>query len=206
MISLRRTQVLLLSASAITLAAGGAYAFFFTITKNKVNQSNVIAKDTKDFEIGQEKLWLTLNSIKDRDAEIKKLDSYFIKEREIVAFTRQVELLGTTSKTAITFESLTPAIGEKKVPTLDFRIKVTGEFSGVLHALELIENLPAKINVSSVRLTRSDKGTFNAPPPTTPTPLSSPKTKPGPVVVPKIVLPKWRLDISGTALNFIREK
>lgn len=208
MISLRRTKVLLLSASTIALVSGLVYAFFFNITQEKVNDALTIIDNTKNFETQQEKLSFTLSAIKEHEQEITKLDSYFIKEREIVDFTRQVEMLGTVSKTTIDFESLTPALGEGNTPTLDFRIKATGEFASVMHALELIENLPAKINVSSVKLARIDGSNLPEKPSTAIAVPVPAKGKPGvvPTRVHKVELPIWVLQISGTALNFIREK
>ncbi len=188
---LGKTGILLIIAFLVTASAFGVYAFFFAATKSKAESATSIADTTGSVESRQAKLALTLATLKEQSDNIQKLDELFIKQKEIVNFTKRIESLGVTPGTKISIEGLTPSLSKDNAPILSFDIKVQGKFVDVMRTLELLENFPAKIEWSSVNIKRESEGS-----------VAAVKTNGN---VPQVVEPIWKMSVAGAALNFVRE-
>ena len=188
---LGKTGILLIIAFLVTASAFGVYAFFFAATKSKAESATSIADTTGSVESRQAKLALTLATLKEQSDNIQKLDELFIKQKEIVNFTKRIESLGVTPGTKISIEGLTPSLSKDNAPILSFDIKVQGKFVDVMRTLELLENFPAKIEWSSVNIKRESEGS-----------VAAVMTNGN---VPQVVEPIWKMSVAGAALNFVRE-
>lgn len=188
---LRKTGISFIIAFLVTASAFGVYTFFFTATKNKAESARDIAIRSGDIEVKQARLALTLATLKEQDDNIKKLDELFIKQKEIVNFTKRIESLGAVSGIKISIAGLTPTLSKDNAPILSFDIKTEGKFVDIMRTLELLENFPAKIEWNSVKIKRESEGK-----------VIVVKTKGG---TSQVVEPLWKMDVSGAALNFVRE-
>lgn len=184
---LNTTAIFLIAAMAVTFAVLGVYLFFFSAMKEKAESATELSARAEDIQTRREKLSLTLTSLKEQEANIEKLDGYFIKERDIVAFTKSLESLGKNTGSLVSIESLTPQRAKDNTWVLGIRIEASGTFGGLMRLLELFENFPAKIEWGTVRISREGTGA-----------VSSEK-------IGKVILPGWKLAMEGTAFNFIRE-
>lgn len=190
--SLSKTVSLLIFATVLTVILGGAYAFFFVVMKNKTEATAELFAKSEEISGKELRLTTALSTIKDEQENIEKLSVYFLKESEIVPFTKKIELLGGQSETSLLIEALEPGVGANNVAILNFRIVATGEFKNIMRLMGLLENFPAKFEWRSVRLTRGE----------TVTEKTSPR---GGEVNPTKVLPEWKVTISLMALNFLNE-
>lgn len=184
-----KTTILLGTALALMAVAGGAYAFFFVVMKGKTQATAELSAKLEELSGKQSRVASALAVLKNEAPQIEKLSAYFIRESEIVAFTKKIEALGPQSGTALTLESLEPGLTEKTVPYLNFRIKATGNFAAVIRLLTLLENFPGKFEWKTVRLVRAD---------TSGQQVSATTTR-------GINTPEWSVEVFLTALNFIKE-
>ncbi len=187
---LNKTTILLGAALFFTVVAGSAYAFFFVAMKGKTQANAELSSKIGDISGKESRVASALATLKSETPNIEKLSAYFIKENEIVSFTKKIEALGPQSGTTLTIVSLDPGVTEKTVPFLSFRIKATGEFAAVMRLLVLLENFPGKFEWKTVRLVRGDF---------TPAHEAVPPTK---VAVRS---PEWMVEVFLTALNFTKE-
>lgn len=184
-----KTAALLIGAIVITLSLAGAYPFVFLSMKGKIARAGDISAQAEDFESKRGTLSRTLIFLKESAGDIEKIKAVFIKESEIVSFTRALEALGAQSGTELSLESLEPLTGAGKEPVLNFRIKATGTFAQVMRLEELLENFPAKIEIGSVRSARSDAGA---------TSLEGKRA-----LAPSV--PTWEFYVAARVLNFSKE-
>jgi hypothetical protein len=181
--SFSKTTILLLSAIALTAVSGGAYAFFFVAMKNKTAETAELSTRSEALAGKESRVTSALVAIKGESSNIETLSTYFIKESEIVAFTKKIEMLGAQSGTKLSLEALDPGMGISGVPVLNFRIMATGEFKNVMRLLGLLENFPAKFEWKSVELSLNE-GVVDA---------RAPKAN------------RWDVSVSLVALNFLKE-
>ena len=188
---LTKTQTLLISALTFMIAASGWYSFFFVAMKKKTDSAGEFFVKIEELSGKNAKLSASVGVLKEEAERVEKLKSYFIKESGIVAFTKSIEGLGVLSGVTLSLESLEPGLGDANTPVLNFRIKATGKFEEVMHAITLLENLPAKFEWKSVRLLRENDGVIP--------------------VVGKDALhvtvkePRWQLYVTVVAINFVHE-
>lgn len=181
---------MLWTALLFTLVAGGAYAFLFVAMKNKTQATAELSAKIGEISGKESRVASAMSTLKDEAPNIEKLSTYFIKESEIVAFTKKIEELGPQSGTELSIVSLEPGLTEKTVPFLSLRIKATGEFADVARLLVLLENFPGKFEWKTVRLVLGE----SAPTPETATPAK---------VAP--LAPQWMVEVFLTAMNFTKE-
>ena len=188
---LTKTQTLLISSLTFIIAAAGGYSFFFVAMKKKTDSTGEFFAKIEELSGKNAKLAASVGVLKEEAERVEKLKSYFIKESEIVAFTKSIEGLGVLSGATLSLESLEPGLGDANTPVLNFRIKATGKFEEVIHAVTLLENLPAKLEWKSVRLLRENDGVI---------PIAG---KDALQVTDKE--PRWQLDVTVVAINFVHE-
>lgn len=190
--SFKKTTILLFFAIALTAALGGAYAFFFIAMKNKTAATAELSAKNETLAGKESRVTSALAAIKGENTNIEKLNSYFIKESEIVAFTKKIELLGEQSGTTFSLEALDPGVDENNAPVLNFRVIATGEFQNVMRLAALLENFPGKFKLKSVNLSLGDRAEETADTATTKTPKAPKATE-------------WKITVSLAALNFVKE-
>lgn len=181
--SFSKTTILLLLGLALTAVFGGAYAFLFMAMKDKTAATAELSAKNETLAGKESRVSSALSAVKEDSVNIEKLSAFFIKESEIVSFTKKIELLGPQSGTEISLEALDPGVGVGDVPILNFRIVATGEFQNVMRLMGLLENFPAKFEWRSVELSRNEVAT-------------DPKA-------PKVI--EWKVAVSLAALNFVKE-
>lgn len=187
--SLNKTTTSFGIALALTIIAGGAYAFLFIAMKNKTEATAALSASSAELSWKESRALSAEMILKNKSTDIEKLSSYFIRESEIVAFTKSIEALGPKSGTTLTIESLDPGVTEKTVPFLNFRVKATGKFADVVRLLMFFENFPGKLEWKTVRLVRDDAVSQQA---------GVPVSKSGGA-------PDWSVEVFLTALNFVKE-
>ena len=188
---LKNNILLLFGAILVITGVAGVYGFLFYSMKGKIEGANEVLARAGDFENAQGKLSRTLAFLKESELGRQRVEERFIKEHEIASFARQIETLGTQAEVALSIESIEPGVDARKKPVLNFRIKAEGTFAGVVRVEELLENFPARFDVSALRLVRVDND------------LVPTVTGTGKTVARKA--PQWQLSATISALNFIKE-
>lgn len=166
----------------------GIYGLVFLAIQNKEVEAREILLQAAELESKQGDVSQNLMLLKKRSTEINRIKEYFIKEREVVVFAERLESLGKDAGIPVTLQSLEPTTGQGGVRVLTMRIKASGTFGEVMRLEKLLENFPAKLEPSSVRIYRGDGEN----------PLG---VKSG----NKSALPVWVLEVSMNALNFVAE-
>ncbi len=167
------------------------YAFFFIAMKKKTDGAVELLTKIEELSGKNAKLSASVSVLKNEAERVEKLKSYFIKESEIVAFTRSIEALAVLSGVSLSIESLEPGLSDADMPVLNFRIKATGKFGGVMRAVTLLENLPAKLEWKNMRLLRENDGATTV------------EVKDAPTATYRE--PRWLLVVTAAAINFIHE-
>ena len=186
----------LFTASFITIAVlAGVYTYFFISMRNNVDKSVLGAAKIEDLAGKDERIDATLAILAKEALVMQKVSASFIKQSEIVNFTRTLESLGPQSHTELSIESLEPGVGDRGIPVLNFRIKAQGKFKDVVALIALLENFPARLDWNSARLVRIG------------TPATVPVLDSKGIAVQKAPssIPLWSVEVSLTALNFIKE-
>lgn len=185
---LNKTTILLTVAIIGALVAGSIYAFFFVSMKNKTTAVVDLSAQLTQLSGEQTRYRSTTSQLQSDSQKIEKLSSYFIKESEIVAFTKKIEALGANAGVALSIESLDPGVTTTGAPFLGFRILAEGRFENIERLLGLLQNFPGKFEWKTVRFVREGE-------------IVSPDGK----TIATTGAPKWRAEVSLAALNFVKE-
>lgn len=180
-----------MGALGFTAVVAGGYTFFFSAMKEKTDSSAELTAKFEELSGKEEKLSASVSMLSLESTQIEKLKSYFIKQSEIVPFTKKIEALGGQSGAVISLESLEPGVSDTNTPTLSFHVKATGKFKEVMQAMTLLENFPAKFEWKTVRLVHEEGS---------PAQLN----KKG-LPQASLVSSRWVLDMTVVALNFVPE-
>lgn len=188
----KKNTVLLAGAILLFIGVASAYGLSFYSMKGKIEGANEVLARAEDFENTQGTLSRTLAFLKESKLGRQRVDARFIKEHDVALFARQIEALGAESGVTLSIESLEPGVDFRKKPVLNFRIKAEGTFANVMRAEELLENFPARFDVSTLRLVRVDNSQGAV---VSGTGKSTPANR----------APQWELNATISALNFIKE-
>lgn len=186
--SLNKTTIVLGIAIASMVVASVVYIFFFLSMKSKTEAATELSAQLEDLSGKQQRYTTAASSLQSESARIEKLSSYFIKESEIVSFTKKIEALGPDAGVALSLEALDPGVTEAGVPLLNFRIVARGRFENTERFLLLLQNFPGKFEWRTVNLVR-DNGKLGE--------MSTSS--------PQMGTQKWRAEVSLAAYNFIKE-
>ena len=173
----KTTTILVISVVAL-IASLAVYSFFFTGMKKRAARALDVALEANGLEGKRGGFSQNINLLKKNSVDIEKINGSFIKESEVVLFTKQVESLGKDAGVELVLESLDPRAGQGNTRVLGFRVKASGSFNDVMKLLKLFENYPAKFEFNGVRMFRSDEGS------------------PDPI---------WVVEVNVVALNFVSE-
>lgn len=188
------TKILLGISIACTLVVAGIYTFFFVSMKNKTESVVSLASQLNEFSGAQQRYVSAASALQNEQKNIDKLSAYFVKESEIVAFTKKIEALGPQSGTVISIQSLDPVTTSGSSPFLNFKITGEGKFTNVQRLLVLLQNFPGKFEWKSVRVYRGGGILSEAPIP------GARGTK-----LVRDTAPVWSIEASLSALNFVTE-
>lgn len=191
--SLTNTAVLFMVALLLTAVVTGAYAYFFIKMKDRAELTINLNTKVNDLEEKEKRIASSIITMRNESASIKKLSAYYIKESEVVLFTKKIEALGKEAGVKLSIESLESGVGEKGATTLNFRLKAKGDFQDVVKLVALLENFPAKFDWKSVRMVRVESVAEE---------FDQKDEIKNQSQAPK---PVWSADISLVALNFIKE-
>jgi hypothetical protein len=155
---LKKTILILILSVIIFLVVSGLLVFFFNVIKNKNIHTNatLITLENKINEKEKEKI------LKQRISEVENtnqnLKNHYLNPEEIDTFVTYLENMGNNINTKIAFKNVEVSEKDK---TINFKILITGSFSHVVQAIELLENAPYQINISQVFLNKSISANSN---------------------------------------------
>jgi Tfp pilus assembly protein PilO len=156
------TKQILVFTVFLAFASVVFYILFFNNIKEKNNTISAIANDI-DIAIQKEtKLKSVKDIIKDTKQGREKIDTYFIKDDEIINFIEEIEKIGRDI--GVDVEIISVSISDSKLQQdniselLNLSLEAQGQWGRVFHFLAFIENLPFKINILTMNLTAIYKG------------------------------------------------
>ena len=94
--------------------------------------------------------------VQETEDERKKIDSYFLRAKDIVSFIESIESLGKNAGVAVAFESVNVLEGDQNA-YLAVDLKTEGGLSGTVHFLSLLELLPYSVSFERVFIEQKSK-------------------------------------------------
>lgn len=149
---LKKTILILILSTTIFLAVSSLLVFFFNVIKNKNLHTNTTLMTLENKINEKEKEKILKQRISEVENTNQNLKNHYLNPEEIDTFVTYLENMGNNVKTKIVFKNV--EISEKD-KMINFKIQITGAFSRVAQAIELIENAPYQINISQVFLNKS---------------------------------------------------
>jgi Tfp pilus assembly protein PilO len=155
----KKTKNAIIFMTILVIVAVVAYVMFFVSIKNKNENVSLITNEI-DIAVEKEvKLKSVKNLVNDIEEDRLKLDTYFIKDDEVVDFIESVE--GMAEDADISAEVTAVDIGDYKnnvnqasdmVERLLLSLKVYGKWNDVFHFISLIEKMPFVVNLSNINI------------------------------------------------------
>lgn len=149
---LKKTILILILSTTIFLAVSSLLVFFFNVIKNKNLHTNTTLMTLENKINEKEKEKILKQRISEVENTNQNLKNHYLNPEEIDTFVTYLENMGNNVNTKIVFKNV--EISEKD-KMINFKIQITGAFSRVAQAIELIENAPYQINISQVFLNKS---------------------------------------------------
>lgn len=156
---MNKTLIWVLVSSGLLGVTLALYAFLFVRMEEKTIAASDASLKALLLENKQGGLSQNLSLLKKHTADIETIDSLFVREREVVAFTEKAEGLGREIGAPVTLVSLNSGVRPGGAKTLAFQVKAVGDFSQAMRVLKRFENFPARLDVDGVRMYRSDSDT-----------------------------------------------
>ncbi|MBT3282845.1 hypothetical protein HON59_01515 [bacterium] len=152
----KTTKQVLTFTAILAIVSVTFYVLFFNNIKEKNNTISAIVNDV-DIAVQKEtKLKSVKNIIKDTADGREKIDTYFIKDDEIINFIGEVEKIGRDI--GVEVEIISVSIGDSKLQQdnvselLNLDLEAEGSWSRVFRFLTLVEKMPFKVNISTINL------------------------------------------------------
>lgn len=149
---LKKTILILILSTTIFLGVSGLLIFFFNVIKNKNLHTNTTLMTLENKINEKEKEKILKQRISEVENTNQNLKNHYLNPEEIDTFVTYLENMGNNVNTKIVFKNV--EISEKD-KMINFKIQITGAFSRVAQAIELLENAPYQINISQVFLNKS---------------------------------------------------
>lgn len=150
--SFNKTTIILILAVVCTVVAGGVYVFFFATMRNETVAATDLSTTLSEITGQQYRYNSVLSSLQAESIRIDKLSAYFIKESDIVAFTKRIDMLGSLAGVTLSIESLDSGISKDKTAYLNFKITAEGKFENTERFLVYLQNFPGKFLWNTVRV------------------------------------------------------
>lgn len=136
--------------TVLVLGALGGYFYFHSILKDTAQSTTDAMTEIANEQLSQSNIFALKKTIKETEADRDTLQSYFVKEDEVVVFIESIESLGKKTNTTVQITQAQASQDPKKPSTLFISLSSSGTFSDVTHFLVLLENLPHDISVDKV--------------------------------------------------------
>jgi len=138
----------------VTLVLIFAYGFAFWYVKTKIEDSTYALSSAQIAYEQKDKIQAALNSMEELQPEIEKIDSYFVGADNVVDFINLLEQ--KAGEQDVSIETKDVSI-EKEVDAvygevLGVQSTVSGSWNDVMQYINLVENLPYNIWISSVNV------------------------------------------------------
>ncbi len=151
------------------LAATSAYVWLFLEVRHTLSEVTNTAEDARFVAARNAHTQTVRRIIRDTEMERAELDSYFLREEDIVTFLGNVEELGIYVGAPITVQSVSAeeAIDtDERIVPLRLVLSSEGALQELFYLLQLLETFPAAVQVQKVQITQDAKdrawnGTFH---------------------------------------------
>ena len=155
----------------------GLFIYSFNVIKSSANKTGEGL--TKIDQVNQKNL--ELNTIKKTiiatEEDRNKLAAYFVSDKSIVGFLEYIESLGETTNTEASIEAVDIGV---ETNTLIVSVKTIGTFSSVMRYVDLVENMPYRIEINNFTLTTKDSLSDTV-----------------------LVVPEWEADITFKLISYL---
>lgn len=167
----KNTVLILLVCAGVTLfvAATGAYAWLFLEVRHTLEDVTVTVEEARLVATRDAHTQTVRRVVRDTESERAEIDSYFLKEEEIVTFLEDIEALGVHVGAPVTVQSV--AVEEavdkdERIIPLRLVLQSEGTLQELFYMLQLLETFPAALRVEKIQVTqdaeeRTWNGTFH---------------------------------------------
>lgn len=137
--------------------------FYFHI--ESINAGVVqIEREAKVAQAEQEEAQSTQELLENNKEDIELLDSYILPEDGVPSFLSRIESIGSTTGSKVVTQSVSVVSQTNtdedssglETETVLVAVSAEGSWGSVFHTLSLIENLPLKVEVTSVSFSRNN--------------------------------------------------
>tara|TARA_B100000900_G_scaffold366482_1_gene342390 strand:- start:209 stop:763 length:555 start_codon:yes stop_codon:yes gene_type:complete len=162
--------IILVSAGIFAvLASSSIYTWLFFEVRATLTQVSVLAEEAQILATQNANTQTVRRIVRDMQEQITELNTYFLVEKEIVAFLEDVESLGEHAGTLIDVRTVRvkEAIDkDESIIPLELTLSSTGTLQQVFYALSLLEVYPKALTFERVAITQhptdfSWSGVFN---------------------------------------------
>jgi len=141
---------ILIFAIVFNLALVGLYTIVLNTIKKKSENTSTVSVELEGYLNKEGKVNTVKNAVESTKDHRVKLEKYFINIDGIPVFTQKIESLKEISGVdEITINGL-----KQKNNTLLLDFKTVGGFEDVLYLVQLVENLPFKVNIKKSYITK----------------------------------------------------
>lgn len=153
-----RSGLIVISASALVVSAG-LYAYLYHDTL-ALTEHAIAARASVQAEAERQKVSKDILALASSTAAARaRLGTLFVPADDAVAFIQSVESVGSASGATVAISAISASLPDGAKPgtigTITAHVSVSGSWSGVMRALELLEDLPYRSSVEKVSLATS---------------------------------------------------
>lgn len=147
-----RYIIILALCTVLVLGVFGGYFYFRSIIKDTVHSSADAMAEIASEQLSRSNMFALKKAMSETETDREMLQSYFVKEDDVVKFIELIEGLGKKTNTIVQITQAQASQDPKKASTLFISLSSSGTFADVTHFLVLLENLPHDMSVNKVLL------------------------------------------------------
>ncbi|MSR73361.1 hypothetical protein EXS61_02040 [Candidatus Parcubacteria bacterium] len=139
----------------ILLLALGGYYFLFSVIKSKNENAFLLSQEIDTYAQSESTRTQSDRVVEEQKDKIAEIGLYFLHKNEVVPFIETVENSGRKTGVEVTIVTVDVGVGEGENAMLTMRFEARGSWNNVNRFISYIENLPYKVSLSKVDVTRA---------------------------------------------------
>ncbi len=159
-LSTKQTLILIIILVLIVL---GGYYFLFSTIKHTNEKASLFSQEIDLYAQREATLKNTQKMAEELNTQMEKLGSYFLHTNDTVPFIELVEGAGVKTGVNVTIGSISPVVtadSTVKGEMIALRLEARGSWSNIYNFILYMENLPYKVSLEKVNVSRSSSVPF----------------------------------------------
>jgi hypothetical protein len=140
------------------------FVFFFLAIQNKNKHTQVVDATLKERIANENQSEIIKKNLDFIKSSQEKINTYFVNVKNVDTFIGNLEKIGENNNVNLEVKGVDTSKTDGKYITIN--ISIDGSFSNLVKTIEIIENMPYKINFKSIYLNKEILSTQNSSDPT----------------------------------------